>query len=798
MSEECPSCGGNSLTPSGDGGVLICDDCNEQFQGFRQEEMDDEDAAAFAAFARQSQEATQEVKRLNLIASGARAAIRAASAAENVLDYRSELFRGVALVLRELVDRLVEIKMVPPEILDPCWKVFEHWARMCHAGATFSRVHGATDVDFSVHTILALVLLAALYVRSSMLPRDLVALVAKGRISLSRIVTDVVRPEVLENERLRAAFSVRSTYTAQDVSGLAAAIATSDYAWPPIRHFFDGPNVVYRRKYYFAFPVGQEKNVTERLVALFGLPADFADRVERFRELRRIATAMSRQTTDLYEKRRRRRRRRVDLSTGKVPLSKPPDKAPASSVPEREEGNSNPEDDDSCGSGSQSDGDEAESTRLYSYELRPGLCELPFTLHHPSRRITMEEFPTTRTVLVDFFCTMRICFGDPGKGPDGETLDELQGDEKQRAALGAEWQKFLSATQEYVATGGGADADTVLWAGLSPPAVTTARGDTLRSYADSALLGTAGDVPLFVNDALNTFQEIAKTGTDQQKTEDVKQEPELGGGVRLELSSSEEESGGEGRGDNRIESVTRSESSDLYRIGNWVYDGVPGESFAADVLKLVRDCDSVDDLGEKPRSPLLRIRGRVSEFMVKFDRQSRGLFWWSHGAAGRSFWDEPAALGWVITIGQYFFDGTPAFVSGRATEDEMFSKTFVRSCDFALQVVLNYVDVYLGEEGTLKIPTNLHLSHAEKLRRSSLPPDPLVTTRYSSRRIDPTDPPTPRQPPTLRKNASARMRKRHERLCGQKAQKCGDKSNGTDETDDTSDTDDADDTNGRV
>jgi hypothetical protein len=672
MSDECPSCGGTSLSPTGDEGALVCDDCNEQFHGFRQEEMDDEDAGNFAVFARQSQEAKMESKRLNSAATDARAAMRAAAAADGV-DYTRELYRGVVTISRAIVDALVAGGHAPDAIVDPCFRIVAHWIRMCHAGGRVKGCGvGATAHDFKAHCVLALVSLAAAFVRSSLLPRDLCALAAQNRIPFVTAASDLLPPEAMRNPRLWAAFTPHMKYSSADVCLIASALALSDLAWPPLRALFNGPRKLYLYREYSCFPVGQYRATVARLARELGLPDDFAARVERFRDLRQAATAMSRKTHRHYKEtvaprhygpHAKAKRRRAESAAANP--GAPPD------------GGDTAEDDDGA-DGGVDDGRGGGDADAHSYGLRSGVCELPFAPRTP-RSKAMEEFPTSRTVLVDLLATVRLCYGRPAACPQGAARGEGAAERSQRAA---EWAACVAAMRRWMADGG-ADADTVLWAGLSPAALSTLRGKPLRSFAAEARASTDGSAPIFLTDASDAFRSVerAAEGREGERAESGQEAVDAAGG--------EGERGGE--------------SIALRRVANWVWESGGECASAATRAALDPRSTCIDAQAGTSRGPLMRRRGFVSKALLRRSA-SRSLHWWPLGPGEAAVWDEPAAVGWIASIAMCFFRGTPAFVAGSCTEDRLHAASLARCCDEALSTVFNYVDVYLGEEGTLAGP----------------------------------------------------------------------------------------------
>lgn len=292
---QCPSCGGSSLSTVGDGAILVCDDCHEQFQGYRQEEMDDEAAAHIAVFARQSQEAQRGVRALNAAAADARAAIRK-SVKLSPGNRTFTLYKSIILISRAIIDALVENGYAPDTIIDPCYHIVVRWVQVCQTGH-LRRIKGASPQNFSLHCILAFVSLAALYVRCPLLPRDICLLAFSNRIPYMSAAADLLDPEILLDDVLRRALTVQYIHTGMEVSHLACLIGVSEYAWPPLKEFFDGQRALYTHEWHGdVFPLGHYDTTLRRLIWLLGLPEGYVDRVKRYRELHVISASMAHKT----------------------------------------------------------------------------------------------------------------------------------------------------------------------------------------------------------------------------------------------------------------------------------------------------------------------------------------------------------------------------------------------------------------------------------------------------------------------------------------------------------------------
>jgi hypothetical protein len=732
---ECPSCGGKSLSLTGDEGALVCDDCDEQFHGFRQEEMDDDDAAHLAVFTRQSQEAKAQAKRLNTAAADARAAVRAASAsADASRDRISSVYAGVVVISRAVVDALIASGHVPGAIIDPTFSIVAHWVRMCHAGGVLANgIVGATAKDFSLPCILSLISLAAIYVRSPLLPRDLCSLANRGKIPFLTAAADLLDSAYVEDPVLRALFAPRTMCSVEEVTAIASAVATSDYAWPPIRRFFDGPRVIYRRRVYLAFPLGHHDATLLRVVRVLGLPDDFCDRVQRFRELRQISVAMSLEThaslaklrlLRLQASKERNAQAAASFETGYEPFvpkkqpcnvvdsngtphSEPSQSQPSQSQPSQSvfaQGDDESEDvenrgetegDDDCDDGGKSRGNAAGYDALNSYPFPPGLSEYPFS-KKVRNDCTLNEFPTDRSLLVDLVNTMRICYGHPdvflptsssvARCVDVVDIDETRREKTKRVA---EWQDCVSSIQSWLCNGGSSDANTLQWAGLSPTALASLRGKPLRSYVDMAMATTSGALPLFMNEHAEAMQKLGMSDSHNTVVDDLLEKgvPRLHTDIKNDMLECVDEA------------LASSAPSDdhLHRIGTWVWNGTFPTSDGC--VSTIGPDVMVDSLPGVKRRVLSKLRGFHS-IEMQLQNVSRALRRYAQ-TGEEVLWSEPAAIGRAMYVAQRFLQGTPAYASGHVGEDLLRSHEFALCCNLTLATVLNYVDVYLGEEGMM-------------------------------------------------------------------------------------------------
>jgi hypothetical protein len=243
--------------------------------------------------------------------------------------------------------------------------------------------------------------------------------------------------------------------------------------------------------------------------------------------------------------------------------------------------------------------------------------------------------------------------------------------------------------ESWLRDGGKDDTGVVHWAGLSPAALASLRGKPLRDYIDLATATLGDALPLFMNDHADTMQKI---GAGCQNRPPVVDEslPAVESGQH---SSREKGVEKHAAADDRHNGFTPVDDN-LRRVGHWVWNTtspIP-EGGVSSI-----DHADVDSLPGVKRNMLSLVRGFPSE-ELRLQQASRALK--RYPVAGEeTLWCEPAALGRAMFIVQRFFQGTPAYASGHIGVDLEASHNLVRCCDLTLACVLNYVDIYLGEEG---------------------------------------------------------------------------------------------------
>jgi hypothetical protein len=743
--DECPSCGGQSLSQTGDEGALVCDDCDEQFQGFRAEELDEEYASRMTVFRRTSQSSRAERRRLVAEAENARTILKISSSQTGTVDISHLVYEGVVIISRAIVDALIQGNHAPKSIIDICFKIVSHWVRMCHVGAV-AGTRGLTPNDFSAHSILGFISLAALFVRSSLLPRDLCVLAAQKKIPFMTACRDLLDSRFLDAQLVRKALSPAYLPIAHEVVRRASAIALSNYSWPPLKAYFDGESVIYTHWSILSFPLGQYEVTLLRIVRLLGLPDSFCKRVERYRELRRVATAMNLKTHAVERMRREQRlktgrklnldldslnfnwasvnsgadwlgrarnvqsqkRRRLEESSSSSTALNESNKRDLATLQEHGERSvlagsvRLPDgerkdldiDDEDKGHKVSNDArrkrsiDFEEEFSLNTYGLDDGISSWPFSTTAGDRRTLLTEFATDRTLVVDCINTMRICFGAPNSTEVlrsqlvPEYAHQVENDFN-CPNFELEWTSCLRTMHTLLADPSAA-TDALSWSSLSPTAITSIKGNSLSDFIETTLCSMEGTLPLFMNDHAELFGRLG--GPERVRTNlEVSTKARLHQGKALDHPP-----------DYRRMPYGASPCDDLRIIGRWVWN----RDVEAEYLELGKaGAGAIDALPGVERRPLLPVRGHNSDEMIRQRVRRRVV-----RNVKTSLWDEPVGIDWAVVILQRFFLGSFANV-GWVNGESPASGENIRLClDSVMRTVLNYVDVHLGEVGKMDRP----------------------------------------------------------------------------------------------
>jgi hypothetical protein len=723
----------------------VCDACNEQFQGFRAEELDEEYASRMTVFRRTSQSSRAERKRLVAEAENARTALKISASQTETVDASRLISEGVVVISRAIVDSLVAGGYAPKGITRICFKVISHWLRMCHMGAG-TKVKGLSLDNFSANSILAFISLAAVFVRSSLLPRDLCVLAVQRKIPFLTASVELLDPHFLHANAVRKALNPPRFPIARDITRLANAIATSEFAWPPLRPFFNGDAVIYKHWAYSSFPLGQYELTLSRTVRLLGLPDDFCARVHRYRELRRVATAMN---IKIHALERERRSKRISakkvkrFDTGHEDARDPMWIAGPAFMEETDIGDGAeerqngtpldatgrgpwapdqfPQDHDSfvgapvaqpcpdvkmAAEFHESEGPHkdyskknppaskkrqlaiGEELSLHTYELENDVSSWPFSAPADHRRRLLYEFPTNRTLLVDILSTMRICYGVPSLNADIKcrVVPGCSNEDKSDTACptyAREWTFCLRRMQSMLN-----DTNTVTeaisWTGLSPTAIDCIKGASLSDFLKISASSLQGALPLFMNDYAEQFEKlgeqtekrgglVAATNLRALLSEGSRCDPDIG---RYPESSSR--------------------FDDFGLIGRWLWDN--NSRSHGDDFSIAR-VYGVDLKQPAKRHPLLPALGHSSDEMRQQKVRRRMI---RSAKAGKVVWADPVGIDFALIILQRFFLGSFANIGGVDCETPAANDELRTCLDSAMRVVINYVSIHLGEEGSIR------------------------------------------------------------------------------------------------
>lgn len=469
---ECPSCGGLELSPAAEG-VLVCEDCDEQFAGYRDEEMDDA-LAGTAVTTRMSQASQAQNVRTRMTAARKSASASAKAPvdpAENEPDGEVALCESVFVISLAIADALVRLRYATRSIKGPLFQIVLHWVKRRHAGVRYVSA-GTPRVPFKAAHVLSLISLAAIYMRSPLLPRDLCRLAALGKIPFYTAARDHLSPALFSAAKVRDVLIPSEFVVPRDVMLGAITFGQDEYAWPPMTEFFKSNgrrirNNVRKSHNLQALPLGHMHVTLLRIVRLLGLPDSFGARVVRFIELRRTAVKVAR---IIHCKK----------------------------------------------SGPWDDNKEIDAYPVTTKEEDPSMAWNSFSTPLLD---TMDcyEHPTDRTLQVDIISTMRLCYGVKKRStlkPWFHFLDPQP--QMVEGQMKVEWEACKKSMAEWLRTGGD-DGDVSVWTSLSPQALVNMRGESLRKYlrmVDGTLpCGKSEDMPHFMRQFVATFGEISRNTT---------------------------------------------------------------------------------------------------------------------------------------------------------------------------------------------------------------------------------------------------------------------------------------------
>lgn len=299
---QCQSCFGNDFEPSGDG-RLVCTACGEELQGFQEEEMD-ANLAGVTMMNRHSQSSQAYAARQSQLSK--RESILLTPTEQKPLHATDQVLicEGVFIYLKALSDRLVQLKYVSSQIYKPLFQIAAHWVGKFRVEMPF---FSTRKQIFAIHQALSMVCLAAVYIRSPLLPRDICRLVATQQVPYLAVLKTVFPPTFRKPLAIRIAFTPKSLPIATSVITAAIELATDNHAWPPVKALFESSsrpgrpskplsntsNPEYKhpvsKEVQTAFPVGHTHLTLLRITRLLGLPDTFGARVVRWIGLRTVA-----------------------------------------------------------------------------------------------------------------------------------------------------------------------------------------------------------------------------------------------------------------------------------------------------------------------------------------------------------------------------------------------------------------------------------------------------------------------------------------------------------------------------
>lgn len=733
---ECPSCGGTSLSPTLDEGSLICNDCDEEIHGFRAEEQDDEGGNLTAAVARQSQASQTESRRLSRMADMARLAAKEANETVPV-DTTRMFYESLTTIHRALIDALIRDNNAPERIIEPAYQILIHWVRMCHAGGVIKE-DGCTRQHFSTDCILALVYLACLYVRCPTLPVDLCRLACENKIPYLTAARDLLPATVLAHDDIYRSFVPATLPVPRRIWRIASHIATCRHSWPPLQNFYNGPHSLYLLEERAHFPIGNSDVVLQRVTQLLGLPECFRDRVRRFQELRRVASATTYRLFELQSDRPQSMR-----------TSAPSRRPSAVSAKKDEPGRAKP-----------TPGHDEVLPRGLGDRLatqNPGvLDENP--VEHNDGPSTQSSQPIPQGIAVDTFGDILDGSNSAASSASSDGQDMLDVLQEPLLAENAELirerqvrgepaphrRKHSLSVQEAIESESSVPnkpslawpfhrAETPGYNLLEFPTENTVICDVLatmrvcygqpdcKPHVAAKLYSTVGcdygtklekewsqclskmrtllttefgdsepmwwtslSAPAIASlrgDTLKNYLAYVNAAESNEVPSFLRENADS----LLQIA----QMGAQQYEDAAMKTSVSNNEDMLHRIGHWVWNDP--EDVQAQLSH--HGNEPLDDVIDTPRRVLLSLRGNTTAKMAA--NKVRRTF--PRTKVSAIPWSEPIGLGWAYAIMRRFFDGGPFCVSGIARNNGFVLKHTRNSCDATLACVFNYVDVQLGE-----------------------------------------------------------------------------------------------------
>lgn len=422
---------------------------------------------------RQSQASQAELTRIRLELEMKEQAAKA----EAIDDKPNEAVIFCEAVIQITIDvarALQRDKLLPDSAIEPLKAILKHWVRRQHACSSMGFRVRRGKRGFHNPYVLSLVALATLYIRSPILPRDLAIFAARGRIPYLRALRDS-KIEVQNVPQVRKALTPLAPPTADEIKAGMVLYGCDEFMWPPLKAFFDGPDMVYSQFTTSFAPVGHVELTLFRVVRYLGLPDEFGTRVLRYMDLRKKA----RKWLDSIE------------------------------APHRH-------------------------TKSFHTTLPPRETNLP--CWNVGSMYDCCEHPTDRTLQIDILNVIRLNYGShDGELPPGYKPGDIDKDKeaKIKVKLREEWQACLRHMREWVLNGGGKDdAKLATWGLLSQPALSSLRGKELANFCEYAEMMNDNDkVPVFMKPYAAQYrgmaavkQTIAQKPSSSQRLSEQKEE----------------------------------------------------------------------------------------------------------------------------------------------------------------------------------------------------------------------------------------------------------------------------------
>lgn len=276
---------------------MVCNDCGEEVVGFQEEEEEFDDTGPREVRAVQSARDNWEM--LEARRESQQVEMERRKVVPQLLVYEASLY-----ILKAMTDRLIKLNYLTSNVRRPLFQIWSHWIRRKHAGIPYP---SRTSSPNRLHYLLAMVSLAASYIRSPMLPRDLCRLAATRQIPFMTALATEVPTHMTSDATVQKVLAADRIPIPRKVVLAANNLALGPYAWPALRELYRRRDSIASTTFIApfiakttvgdrimaipeSFPIGHESMTLLRLIRLLGLPDEFGARVLRWRELRELAT----------------------------------------------------------------------------------------------------------------------------------------------------------------------------------------------------------------------------------------------------------------------------------------------------------------------------------------------------------------------------------------------------------------------------------------------------------------------------------------------------------------------------